>query len=80
MNEYINDKINIYHFDIYRLNNSDDFFDIGGNEYFEKGICIIEWGKIIEDILPQNTIFVDFEKDINNDNIRIITINIPNKH
>ncbi len=36
VNEYINDKISIYHFDVYRLNNEDDFYDIGGEEYFKK--------------------------------------------
>lgn len=74
VNEYKNQDISIYHFDVYRLNNADDFFDIGGDEYFSKGICIIEWGKIIKSILPPNTIFIDFEKDENNENIRKINI------
>lgn len=74
VNEYKSKNIAIYHFDVYRLNNSDDFFDIGGEEYFGNGICIIEWGEIIKDILPSNTIFVNFEKDNDNQNIRKITI------
>lgn len=74
VNEYQNDKFSIFHFDLYRLETEEDFFEIGGEEYFEKGLCIIEWGNIIEGILPKNTIFVDFEKDLSNDNIRKINI------
>lgn len=75
VNEYKNDNTSIYHFDVYRLNNEEDFFDIGGDEYFGKGICIIEWGEIIKDILPPNTIFINFEKDTSREDLRIITIN-----
>ena len=78
VNEYpvkSNDKINnIYHFDVYRLTGSDDFIDSIGTEYFEKGLCIIEWGKIIEDILPNSTIYIHIEQIPGNDNFRKITI------
>lgn len=74
INEYKNEKITIYHFDVYRLNNSDDFLDIGGEEYLENGLCIIEWGQIINDILPPNTILINFEKDKFDENIRHISI------
>lgn len=74
VNEYQNEKIKIFHFDVYRLNGADDFFDIGGEEYFEKGLCIIEWGTIIKDILPPNTILVNFKKDKTNENYRRISI------
>ncbi len=74
VNEYKNEKITIYHFDVYRLKNEDDFFDIGGEDYFGNGICIIEWGNIISSILPKNTIFVDIEKDVADENIRKINI------
>ncbi|MDE5830811.1 MAG: tRNA (adenosine(37)-N6)-threonylcarbamoyltransferase complex ATPase subunit type 1 TsaE, partial [Clostridia bacterium] len=74
VNEYNKDDINIYHFDVYRLHSADDFSDIGGEEYFENGICIIEWGEIIKSCLPENAIFVNFEKDKNDENIREITI------
>ena len=53
VNEYHKDNINIYHFDVYRLEDSSEFYAIGGEEYFEKGICIIEWGELIEDALPK---------------------------
>ncbi len=74
VNEYKNNTISIFHFDVYRLNNIDSFLDIGGDEYFGKGICVIEWGEIIKEILPENTIWINFEKDNANDYIRKITI------
>ena len=50
VNEYVNRDVNVYHFDVYRLEDEDEFYAIGGEEYFEKGICLIEWGEMIESI------------------------------
>lgn len=74
VNEYKKDDINIYHFDVYRLEDSSEFYEIGGEEYFENGICLIEWGELIEDALPKNYIHIIFEKDSLNENIRILNI------
>lgn len=74
VNEYHKEDINIYHFDVYRLADSDEFYAIGGEEYFNNGICIIEWGEIIEDILPNDYIKITFSKDSNNENYRNLNI------
>lgn len=74
VNEYKSNNINIYHFDVYRLENSDEFYEIGGDEYFENGICLIEWGEQILETLPPNYIHITFEKDPENENIRILNI------
>lgn len=74
VNEYQKDGINIYHFDVYRLEDSSEFYEIGGEEYFETGICLIEWGELIEDALPKNYIHITFEKDKNDENVRILRI------
>ena len=74
VNEYNSSKGSLYHFDVYRLINSSDFYNIGGDEYFDKGICIIEWGDIIEDALPENYIKIIFERDNNNENYRKLII------
>ena len=74
VNEYVTSKINIYHFDVYRLEDSSEFYEIGGEEYFEKGICIIEWGELITDALPQEYIQIKIEKDKNNENKRFFEI------
>lgn len=81
VNEYIKKDINLYHFDVYRLSSTDEFYAIGGNEYFEKGICIIEWGEIITNALPPNYIHISFERNLENENLRIITIkSVGNKY
>ena len=72
VNEYIKDDTNIYHFDVYRLDDLDEFYAIGGTEYFANGICVIEWGELIEDILPQNYIKINFSKDEKDDSIRYL--------
>ncbi len=63
----------IFHFDVYRLNDSSDFEDSIGTDYFNSGLCIIEWGEIIQDILPPYTIYVTIEST-ENENERVITI------
>lgn len=72
VNEYNKDNINIYHLDVYRLDDIDEFYAIGGMEYFSSGICIIEWGELIEDILPKNYIKINFSKDDKNESIRYL--------
>ena len=74
VNEYKKENINIYHFDVYRLSDSSEFYAIGGEEYFENGICIIEWGELIEDALPSDYIHIVFEKNDSNENIRTLNI------
>lgn len=74
VNEYISDKVNIYHFDVYRLEDSDEFFAIGGEEYFSKGICLIEWGELIEDILPKPYTKIIFKKSDDNVDYRELCI------
>lgn len=74
VNEYNAQNVNIYHFDVYRLSDTDEFYAIGGEEYFEKGICLIEWGEIIEDALPKEYIHITIDKDPNNDNYRLLHV------
>lgn len=74
VNEYQKDTLTIYHFDVYRLEDSSEFYEIGGEEYFEKGICLIEWGELIKDALPKNYLQITFDKEEKNENIRILTI------
>ena len=79
VNEYDTEKIKIFHFDVYRLADVDEFFAIGGEEYFEKGASIIEWGEMIEDYIPQRYLKLEFSRDNVNENQRLINIeNIVN--
>ncbi len=75
VNEYdLKDNKKIFHFDVYRLEDSDEFLECIGTDYFENGFCIFEWGNIIRDILPKSTLNIDISKDDNDDNKRIFKI------
>lgn len=74
VNEHHSNSINIYHFDVYRLEDVDEFYAIGGEEYFENGICLIEWGEIIENILPKGYTKITFTKFDDNPDYRELNI------
>lgn len=74
VNEYKTTKFPIFHFDVYRLSDVFEFYEIGGEEYFENGICLIEWGELISDALPSDFIHITFEKDSKNEDLRILNI------
>jgi len=74
VNEYIKDDTNIYHFDVYRLADIDEFYAMGGDEYFQNGICLIEWGEIIESILPEHYTKISFKKNSDNVDYRELLI------
>ena len=72
VNEYNTPKFNIYHFDVYRLADIDEFYSIGGEEYFENGVSIIEWGELIEEALPKDYLKIKFSRLEENENSRIL--------
>ena len=63
INEY-DAEIPVYHFDVYRIGDSEEMFEIGLDDYlFGDGVCIIEWAERIKNLLPENVINVDIVKD-----------------
>lgn len=76
INEYITKNVNIYHFDVYRLSDSSEFYSIGGEEYFDNGICLIEWGELILDALPSEYIHISINKNQKNLNSRTLNIKL----
>ena len=76
VNEYYTENLNLYHFDVYRLADIDEFYAIGGEEYFEKGASIIEWGELIEEALPHDYVKINFSRDLENETLRKINIEI----
>lgn len=49
----VNEYGNIYHFDVYRINDIDEMYEIGYEEYFySDGICLVEWASMIEPLIP----------------------------
>lgn len=75
VNEY-KGTLDLYHFDVYRIADSDEMYEIGYDEYIDgDGICVIEWAELIEDILPPHRYNVTINKDLaNGESYRKITI------
>ena len=63
--EYETGRLPLYHFDVYRIGDIEEMEEIGYDDYFfGKGICLIEWANLIEEILPENLIQITIEKDL----------------
>ncbi len=72
VNEYLNGRLPLFHFDMYRLASSDDLWDIGWEDYLERGgVCAVEWSENVDDAM-ENAIWVKIEKT--GDESRRITI------
>ena len=56
----------MFHFDVYRIADPDEMFDIGFEEYLSaEGVAVIEWGELIRDILPHEIININVKKALN---------------
>lgn len=76
VNEY-EGRLMLYHFDVYRISDPDEMFDIGFDEYLNNdGICVIEWAELIEELLPKHrcNIYITKETDDNTRKIKIEVI------
>ena len=63
--EYYGGRLPLYHFDVYRIDELWDMDDLGYEEYFYgEGVCLVEWGSMIKELFPENTIYVRIEKDL----------------
>lgn len=62
VNEY-DGEIPIYHFDMFRIEDGEELYEIGFDEYlYGKGICIIEWASYVEEFLPEEYLWIDIGK------------------
>lgn len=66
--------LKLFHFDVYRFDFEDEFLAIGGEEFYDKGVCLIEWGEKIESYLPKEYIKILITKDTDDINKRIIKL------
>ncbi len=74
VNEYEGGRLPLFHFDLYRLNSSDELFDIGWEDFLRRGgICAVEWSENVADALEEDTIFIDIRRG-EEPNGRVITI------
>ena len=57
--EYESGRLPLYHFDVYRITDPDEMFNIGAEEYFfGEGVCVVEWADLIAELLPENTKYI----------------------
>ena len=62
VNEYLSGRMPLFHFDMYRLHSSDDLWDIGWEDYLERGgICAVEWSENVADAM-EDAIIITIEK------------------
>ena len=60
--EYDSGRLPLYHFDVYRIADPEEMFNIGADGYFfGQGVCVIEWADMIEELLPENTKYIYLE-------------------
>lgn len=60
--EYHSGRLPLYHFDVYRVQDPDELFNIGADEYFDgNGLCVVEWADMIKEELPPDSLYVYIE-------------------
>lgn len=63
--EYEEGRIPLYHFDVYRIADPEEMYELGYEGYFfGEGVCLIEWASLIEELLPAGCRTIRIEKDL----------------
>lgn len=77
VSEYTEGRMPFYHFDVYRISDPEEMYEIGFEEYlYGQGVCLIEWAELIRDIIPEKTIDITISKNLEKDfDYRIINVN-----
>ena len=64
MNIYEEGRLPLYHYDVYRIEDESEMDELGYEEYFfGEGVCLIEWAKQIEDVIPENAVHIEIKKN-----------------
>ena len=75
VNEYLGGRLPLFHFDMYRLGSADDLWDIGWEDYLDRGgICAVEWSEQVAEALPPDTVRVSIARCPDHEDWRSITI------
>ncbi|MCM1174377.1 MAG: tRNA (adenosine(37)-N6)-threonylcarbamoyltransferase complex ATPase subunit type 1 TsaE [Blautia sp.] len=62
---YETGRLPFYHFDVYRIGDAEEMEEIGYEDcFYGEGICLVEWGDLIEELFPENYIRIAIEKDL----------------
>lgn len=61
--EYRSGRIPLYHFDVYRIADPDEMYELGYEEYFYgDGLCVVEWADMIEELLPEDAVIIHIDR------------------
>ena len=64
INEY-EGRLKLYHFDVYRIGSLEEMDDTGYEDYFfGDGVCLVEWAKLIDELIPKEAVWIKIEKDL----------------
>ena len=62
---YEEGRMPFYHFDVYRIGDIEEMDEIGYEDcFYGEGVCLVEWANLIEEIMPENKIWITIEKDL----------------
>ncbi|MEA5085411.1 MAG: tRNA (adenosine(37)-N6)-threonylcarbamoyltransferase complex ATPase subunit type 1 TsaE [Lachnospiraceae bacterium] len=75
INEY-QGRLNLYHFDVYRISAIEEMDDTGYEDYFcGNGVCLVEWAELVKEIIPKEAVWISVEKNLEkSDDYRKITV------
>ena len=74
VNEY-EGRLPLFHFDLYRLEGEDALYDVGWEDYLDRGgVCAVEWSERAEAALPRETVWVSIRRCAESEDWRRITI------
>ena len=74
VNEYLSGRMPLFHFDMYRLSSGEELFDIGWEDYLQRGgVCAVDWSENVDDALDEDAIRVDIRRGAQDDQ-RVISV------
>ncbi|WP_297871236.1 tRNA (adenosine(37)-N6)-threonylcarbamoyltransferase complex ATPase subunit type 1 TsaE [uncultured Oscillibacter sp.] len=77
VNEYDSpgQRLPLFHFDMYRLSGPEDLFDIGWEDYLDRGgLCAVEWSERVTEALPEGTVFITIARRPESEDWRSVTL------
>lgn len=62
---YEEGRMPFYHFDVYRVSDVEEMYEVGFEDYFfGEGASMVEWAELVEEIMPEDTVWITIEKDL----------------
>ena len=62
---YEDGRLPLYHFDVYRIEDPEEMYEVGCEEYFSAGgVCLVEWAELIREMIPEEAVQITIEKDL----------------